>query len=292
MIATNRYLKKGKIRSIVPKIAHFVFEPIYLDSIPNSWATNLQNFKTFHPEYTIMNWNLKTALDMIRTNYDIKYGELIQSFKNSILALDTIRYFILHQYGGIYIDYDIEWYAKLPLLLHNYNTVLVRETDFRIKGQINNCFMMSVKGCKFFRDCFEKICNSPQKDPTMFNTLDYVLYRTGPCLVTQIFLNKCKNQSKYQDWTQVQPYFENELNLLILPHKYYAGFNKDIDKPSTFYHTMDGSWISKEDPLKGSSKGSSKEGSSKEGSSKESLNHSTYHISHAMHKYTTNEKIY
>ena len=74
------------------------------------------------------------ALSMIRKYYGDPYVQKIESFAHGILKLDYIRYFILHHFGGIYVDYDIEWYRKLPLILHNYELVFVREDDFRILG--------------------------------------------------------------------------------------------------------------------------------------------------------------
>lgn len=74
----------------------------------------INSWKKYMPEYKIMEWNEK--------NIDLSFSPfVIEAYKNKKWAFvsDVIRLKVLYEYGGIYLDTDVELYESLDDLLKN-----------------------------------------------------------------------------------------------------------------------------------------------------------------------------
>ena len=83
-------------------LAHFIW--IGNSSIPSTYMEYLNSFYKFHPNWTINIWNLKDVDSIIsKSKFDFnKYTSFINRY-------NFIKYHILAEYGGWYIDLDILW---------------------------------------------------------------------------------------------------------------------------------------------------------------------------------------
>jgi mannosyltransferase OCH1-like enzyme len=63
-----------------------------------------------------MFWTDASALTFISTHYP-QHLNLFKGYKYGIQRADVLRYFLLHHYGGIYLDLDIAPYRRLDALL-------------------------------------------------------------------------------------------------------------------------------------------------------------------------------
>lgn len=71
-----------------------------------------------------MLWTDETALDFMQTHYP-HHMHMYLSYKYPIMRADAIRYFVLHHFGGIYMDLDIGCRRRLdPLLQGDWDTIL------------------------------------------------------------------------------------------------------------------------------------------------------------------------
>ena len=95
----------------IPKIIHYCW--LSNDPFPKDIAAFITSWKKILPDYEFMLWDLKR--DQVGENVWVK-----QSFeaKKYAFAADYIRIYALYQYGGIYLDTDVEVVKNFDDLLH------------------------------------------------------------------------------------------------------------------------------------------------------------------------------
>ncbi len=83
---------------MIPKIAHWIW---LNDNLPDWAARNINSFRTLHPDWIIRIWHdlPKEFPDSLRAIFD----ELLWYSSRS----DILRYWLLWEYGGIYLDTDV-----------------------------------------------------------------------------------------------------------------------------------------------------------------------------------------
>lgn len=97
---------------MIPKIIHacwFGGKPL-----PTDAQKNIETWKKYNPDYTIKIWN--------EDNFDISSNIYIkEAFENNKFAFvtDYVRLKVLYDYGGIYMDTDVEVLKPLDDFLHN-----------------------------------------------------------------------------------------------------------------------------------------------------------------------------
>lgn len=72
-----------------------------------------------HPDWTYYFWTDADNLELLNRHYP-EYVELYNSYNgwaHRVQKADFIRYFILHRYGGVYVDLDFEALRPLDALL-------------------------------------------------------------------------------------------------------------------------------------------------------------------------------
>ena len=85
----------------IPKIIHYCW--FGGKEIPQDLKNYMDSWKTYLPDYRIMEWN--------ETNVDLEANEFIKAAyeeKRFAFVSDYARLLALYQYGGIYFDVDIE----------------------------------------------------------------------------------------------------------------------------------------------------------------------------------------
>ncbi len=139
--------------SKIPKIIHYCWfggteKPEVVKRCMASWKMQL-------PDYEIIEWNESNF--NIDTNSYVK--EAYSSGKYAFVS-DYVRVFALYNYGGIYLDTDVEVYKSFNDLLHNpsfwgfeqenyiaTNTIKEKKGNVLIKQ-----FLDSYNGKKFIRE--------------------------------------------------------------------------------------------------------------------------------------------
>ena len=97
---------------MIPKKIHFFW--IGGNPKPESVLYCIESWKRFCPDYVINEWN--------ETNYDLtknKYMQQAYEAKKWGFVPDYARLDVIYQYGGIYLDTDVELIHSLNELLHN-----------------------------------------------------------------------------------------------------------------------------------------------------------------------------
>lgn len=125
---------------MIPKIIHFCW--MSGDAYPEDINRCLQSWKNILPDYEIRLWNSQT-FDM---NKSIWVKEAYEKKKYAFCA-DYIRLYALYNYGGIYLDSDVE-------VLKSYNNLLDLPyfIGLESKGIIEAATMGAEKGNPFIAD--------------------------------------------------------------------------------------------------------------------------------------------
>jgi mannosyltransferase OCH1-like enzyme len=102
---------------LIPKIIHQTYKN---ESIPAHWQGPQQSCLDLHPDYEYKLWTDKKSREFIAAEYvaaftpsaranSLRYPWFLETFDGypyPIQRADAIRYFVLHHFGGIYIDLD------------------------------------------------------------------------------------------------------------------------------------------------------------------------------------------
>lgn len=121
--------KKGVIKTnkqpIIPKIIHYMW--LGATEIPDALKRCIDSWQKFCPDYEIIRWD--------ESNYDVhKNGFVSQAYDNHMYGFvpDYARIELLYEYGGIYLDTDVE-------LLRNLDDFLYQESFCSVeKWQVLN----------------------------------------------------------------------------------------------------------------------------------------------------------
>jgi len=87
---------------LIPKIIHQTY---INESIPAHWKGPQQSCLDLHPDYEYKLWTDKKSREFIAAEYPW-FLETFDGYPYPIQRADAIRYFVLHHFGGIYIDLD------------------------------------------------------------------------------------------------------------------------------------------------------------------------------------------
>ncbi|KAJ5763427.1 hypothetical protein N7533_002108 [Penicillium manginii] len=160
---------------MIPKIIHQTYKD---ENIPEVWLAAQKSCIDLHPDYEYILWTDEKSRDFIAAKYPW-FLKTFDSYAYPIQRADSIRYFILANYGGIYIDLDDGCNRHLdPLLAF---PAWLRRT---VPTGISNDAMGSVPQHPFFLRVIESLQQYDRKWPLPYIT---VMYSTGPLFLSVIW---------------------------------------------------------------------------------------------------------
>ncbi|KAL5121646.1 CSG1/SUR1-like protein [Pleosporales sp. CAS-2024a] len=183
---------------LIPKIIHQTYKN---DSIPEHWKGPQQSCLDLHPNYEYKLWTDKKAREFIAAEYPW-FLETFDGYPYPIQRADAIRYFVLHHFGGIYIDLDDGCNRSLdPLLAY---PAWVRRT---VPTGISNDAMGSVPRHPFFLKAIDSLTDYNRRWPLPYIT---VMASTGPLYLSIIWRHY--NNARPQGSDRVRILFPDEYN--------------------------------------------------------------------------------
>lgn len=93
--------------------------------IPKEYLKNIEGWKKYFKDYKFYIWNEKT--------FDVNSNEWVKKAieeKNYALAADVIRSWALLNYGGVYLDTDVEALKSFDDLVNKYDFFIGYETNY------------------------------------------------------------------------------------------------------------------------------------------------------------------
>lgn len=160
---------------LIPKIIHQTYKT---NEIPNEWKEGQKNCQILNPDYHYILWTDEMARDFIAEKYPW-FLKTFDSYPYNIERADSIRYFILAHYGGIYIDLDDGCNRNLDPLL----TVpaFVRKT---LPTGVSNDVLGSVPNHPFFTKAISMLQKYQRNWIVPYIT---VMFSTGPLYLSVVW---------------------------------------------------------------------------------------------------------
>lgn len=170
-----------------------------------------------------MLWTDAGSREFIAEHYPW-FLETFDGYKYNIQRADAIRYFVLHHYGGIYIDLDIGCLRRMdPLLAY---PVILPKT---IPVGVSNDLMISAKQHPFMD---QTIHNLVTFDHSWVLNYPTVMFSTGPMFVS----------AQYGIYASAHPNTAST-DVRILPKSLYGKNAKEGEAPNSFFsHFYGSSW--------------------------------------------------
>lgn len=182
-----------------PKIIHFFHDSdieIWQKSKTPQLRMCYMSWKRFCPDYKIMHWHDKMSefKEMLEAS---KFLQEVYKRKMWALVADYVRYFALYNYGGIYLDTDVELINNLDKFLDNKFFCSIEGTIFKEEDIPEPAVIGGKKGHIVFKDMLE-IYNSDEVFKTNHPMAPFVLkrYLKEKIGFTKINYNSKISQSK------------------------------------------------------------------------------------------------
>ncbi|GAA6053466.1 hypothetical protein JCM3770_005178 [Rhodotorula araucariae] len=207
-------------RPRVPKIIHATWKT---DTVPTRWAEVRQGCIDLHPDYEFKLWSDAASRAFIAEHYPW-FLTTFDGYTYPIQRADVIRYFLLHHFGGVYMDLDIGCRRNLDPLL--YFEVVLPAT---IPVGVSNDLMFAERGHPFMDLVIHNLITFDHTYGTNYPT---VMFSTGPMFLSAV----------YGMWPKdVDEGAERQVR--ILPRRWY-GKNAPLSEMETSYfdHFYGSSW--------------------------------------------------
>jgi inositol phosphorylceramide mannosyltransferase catalytic subunit len=133
--------------SRIPKVMHQLYFPDE-STAPDDYRRYRAAAVTMHPDWEHRFWTEATARDFLRERYP-DFLPVYDGYPYRIQRCDAIRYFLLHTFGGFYVDMDIEFIRPLDDLIGE------RELIFCDRACIGNAIMGSAPEHPLWPSVFE-----------------------------------------------------------------------------------------------------------------------------------------
>lgn len=113
---------------MIPKIIHQI--NLGGRQLPSQHLMWQQSWKKFNPHWDLVIWDEKK----IDKNLKVHHPKILSKCKNFSEASDLLRFDILHQFGGLYIDTDFECVKSIDNLVSNKSFLIFRQNPYFICG--------------------------------------------------------------------------------------------------------------------------------------------------------------
>ena len=106
---------------MIPKIIHQTYK--HMSPLPEVYATCQSTILELHPDFEYKFWTDEDMFDEIKTNFPLYY-EAFMALPRMIMRIDMFRYFLMYQYGGLYVDLDYMMFKPFDMLESDAKIVL------------------------------------------------------------------------------------------------------------------------------------------------------------------------
>lgn len=155
----------------IPKIIH----QIWLGSpFPAKYKDFQESWKKYHTT-----WQYRLWTDKDIDSFGPKIARMVRSASNFGEAADILRYAILYEHGGLYVDTDFECYKPFDQFHQKFDFYVGLQPLDTSALQLNNALIGAAPKNPLFKKAFKRIATS--KEPR-------TIIKTGPILLTNLFI--------------------------------------------------------------------------------------------------------
>ena len=176
---------EGKNTDQFPRILHHIYfggSKANLPELSTPYAS--KRCIRYSSKFQHIQWDNDKITTLIRDHYSW-FLHVYESYKRPIQKIDAARYFILHKYGGIYMDMDVTCRWKIQSL---YNAILSAQPKTQVVlpstkpfGYTND-ILIARPGSEFFHHMISEL-----ESANRWYVLPYltVMLSTGPMFLTK-----------------------------------------------------------------------------------------------------------
>lgn len=217
---------------MIPKIIHFCW--LSDEPYPEKIQHCIDSWKKVLPDYEIIKWDF----NRFSKNDSIWVSEAFEA-KKYAFAADYLRFYALYNYGGIYLDSDVEVLQKFDRFL-SYPYMLGRENS---SGEIEAAVMGAEKHFKPYKRMLDYY-----KDRHFINHDGSLNCIPLPELMRHIL----EKEYQYHDISNEHEFINNDKEICLYPYSYFSPINlKTLKLESTddtvSIHHFAASWKSEKD---------------------------------------------
>jgi inositol phosphorylceramide mannosyltransferase catalytic subunit len=165
---------------MIPRILH---QTAKTADIPPRWQGLQAAARALHPGWEYRLWTDEDNLRLV-AGTSAHLLSVYTALPRNIMRADFVRYLILDKCGGMYFDFDYEFFKPFDLLDHHI--VLPRESDDDRELYLGNCIMASEPGHPFWTIALEELEKGVAalgREPLE----DEITTLTGPGLMTRAY---------------------------------------------------------------------------------------------------------
>ena len=180
-----------------PIIPHIIHQTWDTHDVPSMFIPWIKSVVEKHPNWTYLFWTEQDILCYFKQRH-VDFLELYNSYGPMIFKTDVMRYFLMYDYGGFYLDLDIECLKALDPWSHYAPCVLTHETyehSFLVKKQrdVEVNVMTTVLASRPQHPYFKLLQQSLLEYHAQFPT--DVLRATGPLFMNDILQRYFANRN-------------------------------------------------------------------------------------------------
>jgi mannosyltransferase OCH1-like enzyme len=203
---------------MIPRIIHYCW--LSDDPLPLHIQLYIDNWKEILKGYTFMLWNTETF-----NVHSVNWVSQAFESKKYAFAADYIRLYALYNYGGIYLDSDVELIRSFDSLLHN-KSFIGRETS----GDLEAAVIGSIPKIPWIEELLQYYESNNFVDP---------ISKKHNTLPLPLLIEKLIKKSSF--------HIQN-MDVVIYDKSYFSPKNISTGKihlePQTFcIHHFDGNWV-------------------------------------------------
>ncbi|MDD6276003.1 MAG: glycosyltransferase [Clostridia bacterium] len=178
----------------------------------------IASWKKYCPDYEIVEWN--------EDNFDIGMNRFVSeaySDRNYAFVSDFARAYVLYNYGGIYLDTDVE-------LFKNFDAFLSDEAflGFEEGGFAGTCVIGAQKGCELMKIYLDRYENSVYFNPDGTKYSDTNVVLMTELLEKEGLVRNDKKQTVFGITVYPRTYFS--------PYDYINGISYITDESVAVHH--------------------------------------------------------
>lgn len=168
----------------IPKVLHQTWKD---SQVPPAFSDYVASWKANHPDWEYRLWTDVDNRRFIAEHYSW-FLDWYDAYPRPIQRADAARYFILHKYGGLYVDLDFLSRKPITPLLRGRQCVLGVEPpqhcrQFGVEKLVCNALMASVSGHPFF----DAVIHQLPEFVDRVECAQPVLSSTGPLMLTRVY---------------------------------------------------------------------------------------------------------
>ncbi|XP_052776933.1 uncharacterized protein LOC128214482 [Mya arenaria] len=169
-----------------PRIPHIIHQTYKSESIPQVYIPLIQSFIQHNRNWTYFFWTDSSARKLISERFP-NFLHTWDNYKKGVYRADALRYFVLHEFGGIYVDLDFQCLRPLDRVTYKYSAIFPSEPLehsvflYKMPLFVNNAIMMSRPKHPFLKYLMDRLSWSRNNR----NLLEVA----GPAFVHRQFFN-------------------------------------------------------------------------------------------------------